>query len=252
MLLKGLRVRSQPNEAPWPHRIDLGRSLDATKTRGLGRRVVGELLFHDGFKLNHGRGLHGFQAGYTLDNFCAGLGWQKVEHLGSYAVFQHRQNNGHHLGVFGLDHVGNRTGVHPAQDLQALAALAGVDAPQHRGGLVVAQGALEDFFYIVRGAQAQIGLAFDLGHKLVQHRIDSFLREFSHLHHGHAQALYFFGVEVANDVGGLFFAQQQHEHGGTLGAAHLGHFFFERLRCRFLGSQAGLAVFFFSHLVVSL
>ena len=32
-----------------------------------------------------------------------------------------------------------------AQDFQSLAALAGVDAAQHRGGLVVAQRALEDF-----------------------------------------------------------------------------------------------------------
>ena len=32
---------------------DLGRSLDTTKTRGLCRRIVGELFLHDGFQLFH-------------------------------------------------------------------------------------------------------------------------------------------------------------------------------------------------------
>ena len=102
--------------------------------------------------------------------------------------------------------------------------MAGVDAAQHRGGLVIAQGAFENFFHVVRSAQAQIGLALDLGHKFVQHGVDRFLREFRHLHHGHTQTLHFFGVQVANDVGRLLFAQQQHKHGGALCTGQGVHF----------------------------
>ena len=84
--------------------------------------------------------------------------------------------------------------------------MTGVDAPQHRGGLVIAQSASEHLVNIVGGAQSQAGLAFDGGDEIIQHRIDRLLGQLGHLNHGHAQRMYLFGVEKTDDACGLFFA----------------------------------------------
>ena len=132
--------------------------------------------------------------------------------------------------MFGLDHVGNRARVHPGQNFQTFAAGSGGDTPQHRCGLVVAQGALEHFFYVVGRTQSQAGLLFNGRYKFIEHDVDRLLRQVLHLHHRSAQGLHFFGVEEADDVRGLLFTQQEHEDRRTLCAGHRRHFLAQCLR----------------------
>ena len=118
--------------------------------------------------------------------------------------------------MFVADHVGNRSGVHPFQDLQSLAALARHDPAQHRRRFIVTQGAFHDFFDVVARAQAQAGLLLQHGHKLIEHDVHRLLRQVGHGHHGTTQRLHFFGVQKPNDLGRLLFAQQEHQHRCTL------------------------------------
>ena len=154
--------------------------------------------------------------------------------------------------MFAANHLGNRAGVHPAQNIQSLAALARQDATQHRGGFVFTQRALEHFFHVIGGAQAQAGLLFDGGDKFVQNGIDRLLRQVGHRHHGATQRLNFFGVQKSDDLSGLLLTEQQHQDSGTFGAGHLTEFFLQSL-CRFnFFSGELLDLFFFGHFVVLL
>ena len=102
--------------------------------------VAGQQLGHHIIQFAQRSGLHPAQRGDAQQHVIAQTFRKVVEHVAGLVALQVHQDGCDGLGMFVMDEIGDRFGVHPFQAFDAAGIAAAAENPvQQRGRLVVAQ-----------------------------------------------------------------------------------------------------------------
>ena len=114
--------------------------------------------------------------------------------------------------------LGDRARVHPLERLEALALAAEPDAIHQRVGFFVAERVDQHLAHEFIAADAERGLALELGGERAEHVAHFVTRHAGELGHGTPEALHVLGAHVLEDFRRLALTERQQQDGGAFHA----------------------------------
>ena len=157
----------------------------------------------------------------TADHVGLGRFGKLGKNVGAKTVIQIRDDQRDNLRMFVDDQFGDRSGIHPVENLDRAVGARGRDPAENGFSLVVTQRARHHIADVISGAEAEAGLLLDDRKELVQNPVHCILVEALHRIHGGAEMLHLARRQVTDDLGRLVLADQHHQDGRFLRSGQL-------------------------------